>query len=65
MFDAGQKSAETDYTKLVALLAIGLVFSPAALMFFRPAGYLSVCLAIACSGMCLTLAALSWRKLGK
>ena len=62
MFDACQKSAGTDYTKLVALLAVALVFSPAALMFFRPVGYLSVCLAIACSGVCLTLAAISWRK---
>jgi hypothetical protein len=62
MFDACQKSAGTDYTKLAALLAIALVFSPAALLFFRPVGYLSVFLAIAFSGACLTLAALGWRK---
>jgi hypothetical protein len=62
MFDACQKSAGTDYTKLAALLAIALVFSPAALMFFRPVGYVTVVLAVACSAVCLTLAALSWRK---
>jgi hypothetical protein len=62
MFDACQKSAGTDYTKLAALLAIALLFSPAALMFFRPVGYLSVFLAIATSGVCLTVAALTWRK---
>jgi hypothetical protein len=62
MFDACQKSAGTDYTKLAALLAIAVIFSPAAVLFFRPVGYLSVFLAIAISGACLTLAALSWRK---
>lgn len=62
MFDACQKSAGIDYTKLAALLAIALVFSPAALLFFRPVGYVSVFLSVAISGACLTLAALCWRK---
>lgn len=62
MFDACQKSTGSDYTKLAALLAIALIFSPAALLFFRPVGYLPVILAITISGACLTLAGLSWRK---
>ena len=62
MFDACQKSVGTDYTRLAALLAIALVFSPAALLFFRPVGYLSVFLSVAISAVCLTLAALSWKR---
>ena len=62
MFETSEKSTGTGYTTTVALLIIAVVFSPAALMFFRPIGYLSVGLAVACSAICLALAVRSWKK---
>jgi asparagine N-glycosylation enzyme membrane subunit Stt3 len=62
MFDASQKSTGTGYTTTVALLAVALIFSPAGLIFYRPFGYMSLTLAIACSALCLGLAWLTWRR---
>ena len=62
MFETSEKSTGTGYTTTVAFLIVAVVFSPAALMFFRPFGYLSVGLAVACSAICLALAARSWKK---
>jgi VIT1/CCC1 family predicted Fe2+/Mn2+ transporter len=62
MFETSEKSTGTGYTTTVAFLIVAVVFTPAALMFFRPFGYVSVGLAIACSVICLALAARSWKK---
>lgn len=62
MFDPHQKSTGTGYTRTVALLAVAVVFIPCALMMFRPAGYMSVSVAGACSVFCVSLAWASWKK---
>lgn len=62
MFSACQKSTGTGYTTTVAFLVVAFIFSPAALIFFRPIGYVSVSLAIACSALCVVLAWVTWRK---
>ena len=61
MFDS-QKSTGTGYTTTVALLTVAFIFSPAALVVLRPVGYASVSLAIACSGLCVILAWVNWKK---
>jgi membrane associated rhomboid family serine protease len=60
MFET-EKSTGTGYTTTLAFLILAVVFSPAALMFFRPVGYLSVGLAVACSAACIALAVRSWK----
>jgi len=62
MFDSQQKSTSTQYTTTVALLLLGLVFSPAVLAVTRPIGYVSLSLATVCSALCLLLAWLNWRN---
>ena len=62
MFASGQKATGTEYTNTVALLVVAFLFSPAILFFFRPLGYLSVSVAIACSGLCVALAWVNWKK---
>lgn len=62
MFDSYQKSTETSYTTMVALLTVAFIFSPAVLVFLRPVGYVSLSLAIACSVLCVTLAWINWKK---
>jgi hypothetical protein len=61
MFET-EKSTGTGYTTTVAFLTVALVFIPAALIFFRPSGYLPVGLAVASSVICLALAVRSWKK---
>jgi hypothetical protein len=65
MFESHQKSTGTGYTTTVALLAVALVFSPAALFFIRPFSYLSLGLAASCSVVCLGLAGVSWKRLSQ
>lgn len=60
MFET-EKSTGTGYTTTAAFLIVAVVFSPAALMFFHPFGYLSVGLAVACSAIFLALAVRSWK----
>lgn len=62
MFDQHQKSTGTQYTLTVALLLVAFVFSPAILAASRPVGYLSVTMALVCSGLCAALAMLSWKR---
>ena len=62
MFDASQKSTGTGYTTTAAFLIVAFIFSPAALFFSRPLGYVSVSLSGACSVLCVALAWFSWRK---
>ena len=62
MFDASQKSTGTGHTKTVALLVIAFIFSPGALVFSRPFGFVSLALATACSALCVTLAWVHWKK---
>jgi hypothetical protein len=57
-----QNSSGSGYTTTVALLAVAFIFSPAALVASRPIGYVSASLAIACSGLCLALAWIKWKK---
>jgi flagellar biosynthesis protein FliP len=62
MFASGQKSTGTEYTTTVAFLVVAFIFSPAILIFFRPFGYVSVSLAIACSALCVALAWVNWKR---
>jgi hypothetical protein len=62
MFDTQQKSTGTGYTTTVAFLVLAFIFIPAALMFSGHFGYVSICLAIACSALCVALAWVTWRK---
>ncbi len=62
MFDTTQKSTGTGYTTTAAFLVVAFVFIPAALLFSRPLGYLSITLAIACSLLCITFAWFNWRR---
>jgi hypothetical protein len=61
MFE-GHKPTGTGYTRTAALVVVAFVFSPAALFFTRPLGYLSVSLAIACSVICIALARFNWKR---
>ena len=62
MFNPHQKFTGTGYTRTVALLALGLVFTPCALMMSRPIEYATVSVAAACGILCLSLAWASWKK---
>jgi len=62
MFDSIEKSTETGYTKLVALLSVAFIFSPGVLFVLRPFGYLALFVAIAVSITCATLAWANWKK---
>lgn len=62
MLDPHQKPTAIQYTTTVALLVVAFVFSPAVLLVSRPAGYLSVSLALVCSLLCVAFARLHWRK---
>lgn len=62
MFDPHQKFTGTGYTSTVALLAVGLVFVPAALLISRPVGYLALSLATVCSVLCVAFAWTNWKK---
>lgn len=62
MFASGQKSTGTEYTTTVAFLVVAFIFSPAILFFFRPLGYMSVSLAVACSALCVVMAWVNWKK---
>lgn len=61
MFDSQQKSTGTQYTTTVTLLLVAFVFIPAVLIASRPVGYVSLGLAIACSGLCAAFAWVRWR----
>jgi hypothetical protein len=65
MFQAQQKSTGTTYTTVVALLVVAFIFVPTLLMMSRPFGFLSILLAIACSGVCVILAWELWRKFSR
>ena len=58
MLDPHQKPTAIQYTTTVALLVVAFVFSPAVLLVSRPAGYLSVSLALVCSLLCVAFARL-------
>jgi hypothetical protein len=62
MFESGQKSVGTAYTKTVAFLIVGLIFVPAAMMFFENFGIVAIGFAIVASVACLTMAWRSWQK---
>ena len=62
MFQSNQKITGTEYTWTVALLVVVFVFSPAALVFLRPLGPVSVFLAAVASTLCIVLAWVNWRK---
>lgn len=61
MFDSNTIRSGTDYTKPVALLALGIFFVPGALIFSGPIGYLSGSIAASCSALCIGLAWVSWK----
>lgn len=65
MFDTSQKSTGTGYTRTVAFLVVAFIFSPAALLFSRPVGYISASLAIACSVLCVVLAWVNWKRFSR
>ena len=62
MFDCHQKPTGTQYTISVALLAVAFIFSPVVLIVSRPLGYASVSMALVCSGLCIALARIHWKK---
>ncbi len=62
MFDASQKPTGTEYTTTVALVAVAFVFCPAVLAVSYPFGYVSLSLAVGCSGACAALAWICWRR---
>jgi hypothetical protein len=62
MFDSNQKSTGTGYTSTVTLLAIAFIFVLGFLLLSRPFGYASLLLAISCSGLCVVLASVTWKK---
>lgn len=62
MFDYQQKPTGTQYTITAALLIGAFIFSPAVLMLSRPFGYFSLLLALACSGICVALAWINWKR---
>jgi hypothetical protein len=62
VFEPNQKPTGTQYTGTVALLAIAFVFSPAAVLVFRPVGYLSLSMAATASVLCIVLARINWKR---
>lgn len=62
MFDSNRKSTGTGYTRMVTLLAIAFIFFPGFLLLARPLGYAALLLAISCSGLCVALASVTWKK---
>jgi hypothetical protein len=62
VLELNQKDTGTQYTGTAALLVVAFIFSPAALIFSRPVGYLSVLLAAGGSAACIVLAWINWRK---
>jgi hypothetical protein len=62
MFASEQKSTGTQYTVTVAFLMVAFIFIPAVLLVSRPLGYVSVSIAVLCSGLCAAMAWLSWTK---
>jgi hypothetical protein len=62
MFDPQQKPTGTGFTLPFALLIVTSIFSPAVMVVSRPAGYVSLVLAILCSALCASLAWLSWKR---
>jgi hypothetical protein len=59
MFASEEKSRTP---KTVALLAVAFIFIPGLLVMSRPFGYVSLGLAIACSGLCVVMARVNWKK---
>ena len=55
-----QKSTGSGYTTTVAYLA-GAIFSPLIVLISLPVGYISICLAIACSVLFVALAWVNFR----
>jgi hypothetical protein len=58
---ASQKSTGAG-AMTIAYLLVAFIFSPAMLVVWRPLGYTSVSLAIACSAFCIAMAWANWRK---
>jgi hypothetical protein len=56
------KSTGTQYTLTFALLALALVFNPAALVLSGRFGYVPISLAVAGSALCVVLAWLNWTR---
>jgi hypothetical protein len=62
MFDSQERSSGTQYVRIVALLSVAFLFSPAVLVISRPFGSVSVLVALLCSILCVTLAWFTWKK---
>jgi hypothetical protein len=56
VFETNEKPTGTQYTGTAALLILAFIFIPAALIFSRVLGYLSVFLAAAGTALCIVLA---------
>ena len=46
----------------IAYLLVAFIFSPALLVVWRPLGYTSVSLVIACSAFCIAMAWAKWKR---
>lgn len=58
---ASQKSTGSG-AMTIAYLLVAFIFSPALLVLWRPLGYTSVSLAIACSAFCIAMAWAKWKN---
>ena len=58
---ASQKSTGAG-AMTIAYLLVAFIFSPALLVVWRPLGYTSVSLAIACSAFCTMMAWVKWKR---
>jgi predicted membrane channel-forming protein YqfA (hemolysin III family) len=58
---ASQKSTGAG-AMTIAYLLVAFIFSPALLVVWRPLGYTSVSLVIACSAFCIAMAWAKWKK---
>lgn len=57
-----QKPTGSGLPTTVAYLAMAFIFGPALLVVSRPAGYMGLSLAVACSAVCVALAWMNWRE---
>ena len=62
MLDPQMMFTGRKYTATAALLAMALLFTPAALIAARPFGSAPLSLAIMCSALCLGLAWINWTQ---
>jgi hypothetical protein len=61
MFESSHKPVDSGNTLTAFLLAVAFVLIPAALLFLRPMGFVSLGLGIVVSALCVTIAWVNWK----